>query len=246
MKSIQSFHSNLQRASKINDINDYLKQYLAANDIDTFVMTCYYKLGRKDNSVVSYSYVSDSFKAWHDYYHLCDYDQIDTTTADTKLSELPVFWEIHEQIEQATTKIERQMRLDALEFGADCGLSIPLHSAHGERAILMLAQKQGQSGLKDWQSRQYEFFTAGYYYYSHLKEKLLKENPQEDNSILLNNRQIQCLELISQNYRPAQIASKLNITERTVNYHIQRINKKLDTRNKHQSVVIGQKLGLIE
>lgn len=245
MKPIHDFHMALKRASKLQEINDCLKNYLNDHSIDTFVMTCYYKTGQRNNTPVYYSYVSESFKKWHDFYHLSGYDQIDTTTYDTKLSELPVFWEIHDQIDKATTQIEYQMRLDALEFGADCGLSIPLHASNGERAILMISQKQGQLGLKNWQIDQYEFLAAAYYYYGFLRHQLVKEAPLESCHVLLNKRQKQCLELISQGLRLPQIADKLCITERTVNYHIQKINKRLAARNKHESVAIAKEEGII-
>lgn len=56
-------------------------------------------------------------------------------------------------------------------------------------------------------------------------------------NVLLKPREMQCLLLIAKNYTTSAIAKSLCITERTVNFHIQRLNKKLGTQNKYQSVL---------
>ena len=37
---------------------------------------------------------------------------------------LPVFWDLHDQLANAATKREKQMRLDSIAFGIEKGLSI--------------------------------------------------------------------------------------------------------------------------
>jgi len=61
----------------------------------------------------------------------------------------------------------------------------------------------------------------------------------------LSKREIQCLTLLAKQYSIDAIAKSLHISERTVNYHIQRLNKKLGAQNKHQSVMKALQKGLI-
>lgn len=42
------------------------------------------------------------------------------------------------------------------------------------------------------------------------------------------------------------ISKELNITERTVNYHIQRLNKKLGVKNKYQAVIKALNKGILK
>jgi LuxR family transcriptional activator of bioluminescence operon len=94
---------------------------------------------------------------------------------------------------------------------------------------------RGENCLDHWQALQYELFVVGYYYYSYLQPLLLKnQTPVE--KFDLSQREIQCLILIAKQYPVKLIAENLHITERTVNYHIQRLNKKLGVKNKYQAV----------
>ena len=246
MRYLTELHQRLKRSTSLDDINIHLKHFLNQFSIDTYAMTCYYKSGSHHNTVVEYSSISPNLQAWHDHYHEQNYDQIDTVSKQLKLNDLPTFWTVDQQIKQAQSQAELQMRLDAKDFGADCGLSFPLHAAKGEHAIFMLLQKQGQSCLNNWQDIQYELHGAAHYYYGYLRALLIKECPATMQISNLNKRQIQCLQLIAKGYDLKMIAERLSITERTVNYHIQKMNKQLGTSNKHQSVIVAYRQGLID
>ena len=191
------------------------------------------------------SYVSDSFKAWHDHYHAEGYDNIDTTSQCAKLDHIPIYWQIDQQIKEARTQRERQMRLDSLDFGADCGLTIPIHGPAGRKAILLVEQMQGEDCLAHWQKQQYPLFTAAQYYYAYLYPYLLQKNKDSSPCINLSKREQQCLQYLAQNHGVTSLAHKLGISERTVNFHIQNLNKKLGVNNKYRAVTKALQLGLI-
>jgi DNA-binding CsgD family transcriptional regulator len=102
-----------------------------------------------------------------------------------------------------------------------------------------------QKCLEQWQQIQAELFSAAYYYYYYLQACLLKTKPAVAKH-KLNKREIQCLLLIAKQYSVATIAKELKITARTVNYHVQRLNKKLGTKNKYQSVIKALQTNLIK
>ena len=126
MKYLPELHQRLKRSASLHDLNTYLTHFLKHFDIDNFAMTCYYRSGSHENTVVRYSHISPTLQVWHDHYHEQNYDKIDTTSKQIKLIELPNFWTIEQQINEAQSKAELNMRLDSKKFGADCGLSIPL------------------------------------------------------------------------------------------------------------------------
>ncbi len=247
MTSFYQFNNKMRRCRTVEQLGECLKEKLKTDGITSFVFTCYYRNGRENNRLVEYAYMSESYRLWHNHYHEQDYDSIDTTNAQALLDNLPQLWTIEEQIANAKTKREQKMRLDSLEFGADCGLCIPIYRGGNEHAVFLVSQMQGEAGLRNWQEKQYDFLTIGHVYYHYLRKQLLKE--QSDNAVSgpqINSRQKQCFKLIDQSHTVEDIAKVLNITERTVNYHIQKTNKLFSSKNKYVTLARIKELGLID
>jgi DNA-binding CsgD family transcriptional regulator len=157
----------------------------------------------------------------------------------------PTYWELQQQLLAATSPRERQMRLDSIAFGAEKGLSIPIHGPHEDFAIFLVVQMQQETCLNHWHDLQHELFAAGYFYYSYLQPMLLK-NQKPSAKYKLTERDLQCLALLAKNYTLKFIAENLSITERTVNYHLQKLNKKLGVKNKYQAVAKALQKGLVK
>ena len=136
------------------------------------------------------------------------------------------------------------MREDSLVFGADKGITIPIHGSHDDFAVLLIEQLKGQVCLENREALQHEFFIVAHYYYHFVRQQLLKTKMTE-RPYNLSKREMQCLLLFAQNYSNEEISKKLDITERTVNFHAQNINKKLGTKNKYQSVLKALEEGLL-
>lgn len=240
---ISEFEILLKTARTPDQLDMILQNQLAKMGIYTFSFTYY---SRHTNSLnkLKHDFASANFRIWHQHYLDQHYEEVDSTLEKVHQSNLPTFWDLQQQLKEAKTLRERQMRLDSIAFGAVKGLSIPIHGPQEDFASFLVVQMQGENCLEHWQKLQYELFLIGYYYYSYLQPLLLKTKKPEQNN-QLNKRHAQCLHLIAQQYSVKDIAKKLNITERTVNYHIQRLNKKMGTKNKHQSVIKALQKGLI-
>ena len=232
-----------QCVRNLSELNAALQAFLAGFSIKTFSFT-YYSYYPNSLNKLKYDFASENFAVWHKHYISENYEEVDSTLDDVYQTNLPRFWVLSEQLKAASSPKEKQMRLDSIAFGAEKGLSIPIHGPQEDFAILLVVQMRGETCLNRWYELQYELFSAAYYYYSYLQSHLLKiQQPVE--KFDLNKREIQCLNLIAKQHKVADIAKKLNITERTVNYHIQRVNKKLGTKNKYQSVAKAIQKGLI-
>ncbi len=233
----------LKSAKSIDQLNLALKQYLSNFGVKTYAFT-YYSYYPNSENKLKYDFATPELVAWHNHYISEKYEDIDSTLDVVYRTSLPIYWSLEQQLKEAKSPREKQMRLDSIKFGAEKGLSIPIHGPQEDFAILVLVQMQGQKCLENWQTLQYEFFTAAYYYYFYCQQFLLKTLPA-DKKHQLNKREIQCLTLIAKQYSTEAMAQALSITERTVNYHIQRLNKKLGTPNKYQSVMKALNKGLI-
>jgi LuxR family transcriptional activator of bioluminescence operon len=233
--TLNDFVNRLQKASSIRTLNDALRDYLFSYGITMFAFT-YYSYAPSSINKLKYDYASPEFSVWHQHYLDEGYEDIDSTLDVVYQSRLPQPWDLREQLKQARNPRERQMRKHAIEFGAEKGISIPLHGPHDDFAILVIVQMHGQHFLEKNPMLQYELLAVGYLYYDYLQKQLLQSQTVK---LLpeLSAREIQCLMLVAKNYSTQHIAKILSISERTVNYHIQRLNKKLGTANKYQSVI---------
>lgn len=243
-RSMIKFQHDLKAARTTTQLDTVLKNQLETYHIVTYSFT-YYSYHLNALNKLKYDTASPNFKIWHQHYLEHHYEEIDSTMDKVHRTSLPTFWELQEQLKQATSAKEKQMRLDSIQFGAEKGLSIPIHGPQGDFANFLIVQMRGESCLDQWEALQYELFLTGYYYYSYLQSILIKTQPFVK-PCELNKREMQCLLFTSQRHLATEIAGKLNITERTVNYHIQRMNKKLGAKNKHQSVIRALQLGLID
>lgn len=64
-------------------------------------------------------------------------------------------------------------------------------------------------------------------------------------SLDLSAREIEVLQLVAEGYRPADIATRLVISPKTVSSHIQRVFAKLDVHTRAQAVAVAYEAGLI-
>lgn len=242
--TLSEFHTLLLNARTLADLNQALKTYLAEHAVSTYSFT-YYSYHPNSLNKLKYDFSSDNYATWHQHYISENYEEIDSTMDKIYRTSLPTFWNVQDQLKEASSAKERQMRLDSIDFGAIKGISIPIHGPQEDFACFLVVQMKGESSLDNWPTAQYDLFVMAYYYYSFLQKLLLKAQVPIE-KYQLNKRELQCLHLIAKQFSVKKIAQNLNITPRTVNYHIQRLNKKLGTQNKYQSVIKSLQHGLLE
>lgn len=241
--NIDELKINLRGTKRTEEANKVLAAYLTALNITSFSFT-YYAHHPKSSDKLKYDFASKNLQQWHDQFIKENYDYIDTTLDELYQRSLPLFWRYEDQIKNAKTEKEKQMRQNGQQLEVECGLSIPLHGPGNDFACLMVQQLKEQTCLLNWEQCQDEIFIAGLYYFQTIK-RLLIRNTSEATGEELSAREVQILTLTAQQHSVAQIAQQLFITERTVNYHIQKINKKFGAKNKYQSVTIATEKGLL-
>ncbi len=74
----------------------------------------------------------------------------------------------------------------------------------------------------------------------------LKDDAKVVNSEDLTEREKQVLELVAEGSTNRDIASRLNVTENTVKYHLKNILEKLHLRNRAQAVAYAMQAGLLK
>jgi len=234
---------NLKQACGLDECESVLKLYLEEKQFIMYSFT-YYAYHPHSNNKIKYDMCSSRFKLWHQHYLREQYNTLDSTLSTVYHTHLPVYWNIEQQLAEATSEREYQMRKDSIEFGTQSGLSIPIHGPHNNFAILLVVQMQGQDCQLELVSTQHKLFVAAHLYY-HFIQKHLINSVSENESYNLSVREIQCLQLLAKQFSLSQTATHLELTERTINYHLQRLNKKLGCKNKYQSLAKAIELGLL-
>lgn len=242
--NIQELETAFTQSSTLEDLQLAFDRFLTQYHITNYAFT-YYSRHTHSINKIQYSYASKPYEAWHKHFIEEKYEDVDTTMSAVYRSTMPVQWDLKQQLAEAKSERERQMRLDSIEFGAEKGISIPLHGPFEDFASLVLVQMKGESFLNQWPYIQHEILTAAYFFYAEISRWLLKKQP-ENQSYDLSTHQIKCLLLTAKQYSVAEIAEELGISERTVNFHLQKANKKLGTKNKHQSVAKAIAKGILK
>lgn len=243
MTELLQFEKNLQHVTNLKNLNLALEQHLRSLAITTFSFT-YYSRHPNSSHKLKYDFCSANYRSWHEFYLSEHYEEIDSTLVKEHQQTLPLFWDIQQQLTAAKSEREKKMRLDSLAFGVEKGLSIPIHGAHEDFANLLVIQMQGEKCLEDWQNKKYLLLCTAHLFYHYL-QPLLVESQSDSISYHLTQREIQCLLLTAKHYSVPTIAEKLQLSERTVNFHLQKANKKLGVHNKHQAVAKALEKSLI-
>lgn len=231
---LEQLEQQLAKACSIIECDDALSHFLNKKGISTFSFT-YYAYHPHSANKLKYTMCSAHFKPWHRHYLEEQFNEIDSTLDFVYNNHLPIYWNLKQQLAAAKSDNERKMRQDSIAFGAESGLSIPIHGPQNNFAVLLLVQMQNQDFHLQQSGVQYEYFVAAHYYYHYIQAHLLNEITA-DKSFQLTRREIQCLVLIAKEYTVKQMAQSMELSERTINFHIQRTNKKLGTKNKYQSL----------
>ncbi len=241
--NIPTLKEHLQNITRLSQFQLAFQTFIAQYQITHYAFTYYSRHANSENKI-KYSYSSKPYKGWHEHYLTEKYENVDSTMITVYRSATPIHWDLQQQLAEAKTERERQMRLDSIEYGAEKGVCIPIHGPFEDFAAFVLVQMNGQSFLNDWQNVQHEILAAAFFYYEEIKRLLLVN--QEDEQYELSHHQIQCLLLTAKQYSVAEIGKQLGITARTVNFHLQKTNKKLGTKNKHQSVAKAIEKGILQ
>ncbi len=231
---LESFEQSLQAATSIIQVDHALGAYLKSWGFSGYTFSYYAPITSKENKL-RHEVCSERLRTWHDYYFEERFDVIDQTQSEVLKATLPLYWDTQQQLLDAKTDKDRKIREETLALGITCGLSIPIHGPGSDYAELTLRQFQEENCLMSWQKNKYEWQLAALYYFNYMKRYLVVDNPLNVEAHLTEREQ-QCLNLLVEKHSVLEIAHKLAITERTVNFHIQNINHKLGVRNKYQAV----------
>jgi ATP/maltotriose-dependent transcriptional regulator MalT len=163
-------------------------------------------------------------------------------------STLPLVWD--QTTVRRISKKSDDFLDDAQRFGIASGVCMPLRDASGTRVIVAL-----NSAIPVMDHRRRESMSrvignvvvlAHYFHELFMKSVVRAGLPSRVTGMPLSARELQCLGLAARGMTSNDIAYKLGICTRTVQYHFDSIRSKLAAANRQEAVARAIKDGLID
>jgi LuxR family transcriptional activator of bioluminescence operon len=180
--------------------------------------------------------------AWLDIYFKQEKHKNDPVVAYMMNKHAPVEWSQLLQQSQFSSAQSQNLMLEAREYGLKNGLSIPIRSSSGKFAVFSLAidddSDEGRQKLNDVLPFAHTFGVNLFERQLNLLESKVIESK-------LTNRETECLFWACEGKTAWEISQIIEITERTVLFHLNNSTKKLGATNRQHAVSLAMRYGVI-
>jgi DNA-binding CsgD family transcriptional regulator len=239
----------------IQHFHDALQGFLAADSVDEITRLCRLQSQQLGFDAFVYALriptrVSEARlivingypEAWISHYFESDFNLHDPVLAHCKKHVVPLEWHAPGLVSSAESA---RVMNEATEFGLRFGISVPVHTPHGELGVLSLALNQRLVAAQEITRRAlpYAQLMASYVHEAVYRVFSLAADRAEQT---LTAREQECLRWAADGKTSWEIARLLNLSERTVNFHLNNATIKLDACNRQHAVVRAVLGGLIQ
>ena len=229
------------RAKSVEELDATMADYLRRFDINTFVL-CRATDAQKRPSAARIA--GSSKREWRAHYDANGLAKSDGILGWGKNTAAPTTWMTFRQ-DQETQGAKTQIYDQAGEFGLHDGFYLPIHQHDGSiLAVSMMASQK----LPETRSTLAALHMLAVYYHLAaerlgLVAKPLPASPPE--RPVLTRRQLECLKWVRAGESSWEIGRILNLSEHTVNEHLQAARRRLGVRTTTQAVLEAAARGLI-
>jgi LuxR family transcriptional regulator len=175
--------------------------------------------------------------AWKMRYMERNYVAIDPTVHHGTHSVMPLVWT--ERIFQP----EREFWEEARSFGLNVGWAQSSRDMQGVSGMLTLARSTELLTSNELDDKGYKMIWLTQITHQLMAKKLVEPAVTDENA--LSGRELEVLRWTAEGKTSGEISMIMNITERTVNFHINNCMRKLDVTNKTSAAVKAALLGLL-
>lgn len=230
------------RATNVKELDATMADYLRRFDINTFVL-CRATDSMKRPSAARIA--GSSNWEWRAHYDANGFAKSDGILGWGNTTAAPTTWMTFRQ-DQETKGAKTRIYDEAGEFGLRDGFYLPIHQHDGSiLAVSMMASQK----LPETRSTLAALHMLAVYYHLAAERLGLIAKPQpafQPDRPILTKRQLECLKWIRAGESSWEIGRILNLSEHTVNEHLQAARKRLGVRTTTQAVLEAAARGLIE
>lgn len=178
-------------------------------------------------------------KEWNLQYDKQNFKCIDPIVAHCNHSTLPIVWE--QSAFSGTPELWQALQQHGLQHGWSQAFH---HEESGLCSVISLARHSCPiSALELYEHFGYIFYAASHF--SELFMRSMPKYPARPCHPRLSPRELEVLQLSAVGKTAYEIAKILNLSERTVNYHVKNLMEKLDACNKISAVLKAAKAGFL-
>jgi len=189
-------------------------------------------------------FISGYPREWREHYTARNYMVVDPTVQYCSQNITPMIWD-DGLLQSESTEIRRFMS-EARDFGINCGVSFPVHTAQGDFAMLSFASEKLENPAGCCIQRVLplgQLFTA---YLHEAVRRIFDSDALALAKVELTQREKECLLWATEGKTAWETSQILDISERTVTFHLQNVQGKLGVNNRQQAVARAVSLGIIE
>jgi len=189
-------------------------------------------------------FLSNVRSAWIDHYLEYEMGDDDPLLKECITNRLPFRWDENFRA-NSRSKRESRVFLDGLDFGIRHGVTVPVHGPGGELGVMSLYsdlnEKVFASTVDEYQ---HAVHVLSMHFHDAVQKALMKAE-KVPKPIPLTEREVEILQWTATGKTAWEIGSILNISERTVNFHLQNAMGKFGVHNKVHAAAKAMSIGLI-
>ena len=175
---------------------------------------------------------------WMDYYWQQNYGVVDPTIVHGRDSIIPILWQ--DRMSNGS-KIFWQ---DAFSHGLRAGLAQPCHGPGGTYGLLNLACNDHRLTMEDLRSRSFRLSWLAHAANQSMTN-ILRTGMLAEPDSKLTARETEVLQWTADGKTASEVGQIMEISERTVNFHVGNSLIKLNATNKTSAVIKAAMLGLL-
>lgn len=235
----QTFHNFIQHLPACptrSAIERLLQQTIQSYGLDYFAYVGYPSVEQIDKPRALTNYPS----SWVDHYAKNRYDLIDPVIGQAVNTVLPFDWTL-ESLADSLTRPQRTFLEEAAQAGIHRGVTIPIQDRHGKAASLTLAARGATSDfLPRIEMHQHELHLIAIHLHARLGRKV-----EPRTRPLLTPREIECLQWATKGKSALDTARIMQISRRTVVFHIENAKQKFGVATLPQAIAQGLTYSII-
>lgn len=201
---------------------------------------------KPDHEAMSYVYTTLS-KEWVRRYDERAYIEVDPRINLTWDSAFPLVWD-QRNVRGISPESDAFLD-DALQFGIASGISFMFHGPHNSHVVVALNSSVAicDEVRQDAVVRNLPMVLmfGGYFHEIFMRSVIEKGLAPRSAGIPLSQRERECLVLAANGQTTSDIAHKLEIRHRTVQFHFDSIRTKLGAANRQEAIAIAMRTGEI-
>lgn len=242
---VEEFYKLIEQVDNAKDHDElkaHCEQLCEMTELPWYVLGV---IGQASSYAPTVRVLSNYPEAWLNKYFKDGKQQADPVIKYIFERQSPIRWDKLMDASQFASSQGLQVFEEAAKYGLYNGISFPMKSASENIAVFCLAVDKRPDAIPLLDNAQ----MFGHTFATHLFERFLQleiSDPENEEKNLLTKRELECLFWACEGKTAWEISQIVNVSERTVLFHLNNSTAKLGAVNRQHAVALAIKKGLIK